>query len=148
MTTIKASCPVCGDVSLTPPQVRVIACTRPEWSSYAFTCPTCQDEISKPADEEIVTLLISGGVTVEHWVIPAEALEEHLAEMLGRQNTRAFSLDRAGANANRVHLVGKLAHQIEMKTRRAESLDRAMRSHHHTGALHRILKVVVFKHGV
>jgi hypothetical protein len=77
MTTIKASCPVCGDVSLSPRQVRVVSCTRPEWSYYAFTCPTCQDEISKPADEEIVTLLVSGGVPVEQWIIPAEALEEH-----------------------------------------------------------------------
>jgi hypothetical protein len=77
MTTIKASCPICGDVSLSPGQVRVVSCTRPEWSYYAFSCPNCRDEISKPADEEIVTLLVSGGVPVEHWIIPAEALEEH-----------------------------------------------------------------------
>jgi hypothetical protein len=77
MTTIKASCPLCGDVSLTPRDVRVVACTRAEWSYYAFTCPGCQDEVSKPADEEIVTLLVSGGVSVEHWIIPAEALEPH-----------------------------------------------------------------------
>jgi hypothetical protein len=92
MTTIKASCPVCGDVSLTPPQVRVIACTRPEWSSYAFTCPTCQDEVSKPADEEIVTLLISGGVSVEHWVIPAEALEEHDGHAITYDDVLDFAL--------------------------------------------------------
>jgi len=77
MTTIKASCPICGDVSLTPAQVRLVVCTRPEWSSYAFDCPTCHDEVSKSADEEIVALLVSGGVQLEHWVIPAEALEPH-----------------------------------------------------------------------
>ena len=46
--------------------LRVIACTRPEWSSYAFTCPTCQDEVSKPADEEIVE--------------PPESIRRYMAE--------------------------------------------------------------------
>ncbi len=36
MTTIKASCPVCGDVDLTPAQVRLVVCTVPDWSFYAF----------------------------------------------------------------------------------------------------------------
>jgi hypothetical protein len=77
MTTIKASCPVCGDIELTPEQMRLVVCTRPEWSYYAFTCTTCADEVRKPADDEIVTLLISGGVSATAWHIPAEALEEH-----------------------------------------------------------------------
>jgi hypothetical protein len=77
MTTIKASCPSCGDVELTSAQVRLVVCSVQDWSFYAFTCHTCHDEIRKPADEEIVALLVSGGVVAEHWVIPAEALEEH-----------------------------------------------------------------------
>ncbi|MGH8969661.1 MAG: hypothetical protein ACRDV1_06895 [Actinomycetes bacterium] len=77
MTTIKASCPVCGDVELKPDQMRLVVCSRSELSYYAFTCGTCHDEIRKPADEEIVSLLVSGGVVAERWVIPAEALEEH-----------------------------------------------------------------------
>ena len=77
MTTIKTSCPVCGDVELTPAQMRLVVCSRSDWSFYAFRCGTCQDEIRKPADDEVVTLLVSGGVVAEHWVIPAEALEEH-----------------------------------------------------------------------
>ena len=78
MTTIKASCPTCGEVELTPPQ------TCPSWcaathrlSYYAFTCATCCEEIRKPADDHVVSLLVSGGVMAEQWVIPAEALEEH-----------------------------------------------------------------------
>ena len=77
MTTIKTSCPVCGDVELTPAQMRLVVCSRSEWSFYAFLCGTCQDEIRKPADDEVVTLLVSGGVVAEQWLIPAEALEEH-----------------------------------------------------------------------
>lgn len=77
MTTIKASCPVCGDVELTPALVRLVVCTRAEWSYYAFTCTMCTDEVRKPADEQVVALLRSGGVLAERWTIPAEALEEH-----------------------------------------------------------------------
>ena len=67
MTTIKTSCPVCGDVELTPAQMRLVGCSRSEWSFYAFLCGTCQDEIRKPADDEVVTLLVSGGVVAEQW---------------------------------------------------------------------------------
>ena len=76
----------------------------------------------------------------------AEALEEHLAEMLGGKNARPLRLDSASANANGIHLVEQFAHQIEMESRRAKGLDRAMRSHHHPGVLHRVMKVVVFEH--
>jgi hypothetical protein len=40
MTTIKTSCPVCGDVELTPAQMRLVVCSRSEWSFYAFLCGT------------------------------------------------------------------------------------------------------------
>src|SRR6476661_7750421 len=75
MTTIRATCPTCGDVELKPAELRLSVCTRPEWSTYAFTCPACTDEVKKPADEEVVALLISGGVVARPWHIPAEALE-------------------------------------------------------------------------
>lgn len=63
MTTIKATCPLCGEVSLTPPdlELRVF----PDGSDddfYAFTCPDCGDRIRKPADTRIVRLLRTGGV--------------------------------------------------------------------------------------
>ncbi|MGH2393756.1 MAG: hypothetical protein ACRDGH_09740, partial [Candidatus Limnocylindria bacterium] len=58
-------------------QMRLVVCSRSDWSFYSFSCTTCRDEIKKPADTEVVTLLVSGGVVAEQWVIPAEALEEH-----------------------------------------------------------------------
>ena len=106
MTTIKASCPICGDVSLTPREVRVVACTRSEWSYYAFTCPDCQDEVTKPADEEIVTLLVSGGVTVEQWEIPAEALEPHTGEAITYDELLDFALWLDGHDRVAAELVG------------------------------------------
>jgi len=92
MTTIKASCPCCGDVELTPVQMRLVVCTVPQWSYYAFTCPTCTDEIRKPADGEIVTLLKSGGVTATAWHIPAEALEAHSGPVISYDELLDFAL--------------------------------------------------------
>ncbi|MGH8870185.1 MAG: hypothetical protein ACRDYU_19620 [Actinomycetes bacterium] len=75
MTTIKASCPVCGDVELTPDQMRLVVCSKADWSYYAFDCPGCADEVSRGADDEVVRLLISGGVRAETWHVPDEVFE-------------------------------------------------------------------------
>ena len=103
MTTIKASCPVCGDVELRPTQLRLVLCTKPEWSFYAFTCATCSDEVRKPADEEIVALLISGGVIAERWTIAAEVMEPHHGAPITYDDVLDFALelgrvDRLAAN--------------------------------------------------
>jgi hypothetical protein len=102
MTTIKASCPVCGDVELTPYQVRLVICSEIERSYYAFLCSGCHDEVRKPADEEIMALLVSGGVVAETWEIPAEALEAHTGPLIGYDDVLDFvlaldSLDEAAA---------------------------------------------------
>jgi hypothetical protein len=64
MTTIRATCPTCGEVGLTPEDIelRVDDADGNAASFYAFTCPTCIDRVCKPADERIVRLLVSGGV--------------------------------------------------------------------------------------
>ena len=92
MTTIMASCSVCGDVSLTPTDVRLVVCSYETWSYYAFNCPECTDEVRKPADEEIIALLISGGVDVQQWHIPAEALEDHAGEPISYDELLDFAL--------------------------------------------------------
>ncbi|SDQ40173.1 hypothetical protein [Quadrisphaera sp. DSM 44207] len=92
MTTIKASCPTCGDVELTPPQVRLVVCTVQAWSFYAFACPACTDEVRKHASEEVVRLLTTGGVPAETWVVPAEVLEEKLGPVVGWDEVLDFAL--------------------------------------------------------
>ena len=92
MTTIKASCPSCGDVELTPHQERLVVCSVKSWSYYAFSCTTCQEEIRKPAGRDVVALLISGGVVAEPWNIPAEALEEHEGPSLNYDDVLDFAL--------------------------------------------------------
>ena len=75
MTTIKASCPTCGEVELTPADVALMVCSHAPLSYYCFDCVTCGSEVRKPADDHVVSLLVSGGVPATVWDLPAEALE-------------------------------------------------------------------------
>src|SRR3954463_11228896 len=75
MATIRASCPTCGDVELTTRDVSVHVCSDTNEGSYAFRCPHCRLAVSKPAEARIVDLLVSSGVRLTVWHMPAE-LEE------------------------------------------------------------------------
>ena len=92
MTTIKASCPTCGEVELTPADVSLMVCSHAPLSYYAFTCKTCMDEIRKPADDHVVSLLVSGGVPAQVCELPAEALEEHTGPRLSYDDLLDFAL--------------------------------------------------------
>lgn len=64
MTTIKAHCPACGEVSLRPGDVQLCAHADADAESfYAFQCPDCELQVRKCADERVVRLLRSAGVT-------------------------------------------------------------------------------------
>jgi predicted RNA-binding Zn-ribbon protein involved in translation (DUF1610 family) len=68
MTTIRATCPTCGEVGLTPDEVELhVDPSGKRQASYHFDCPSCLAVISKPADDRIVRLLASGGVPVREW---------------------------------------------------------------------------------
>ena len=96
MTTIKASCPSCGDVELTSAQVRLVVCSVQDWSFYAFTCHTCHDEVRKPAATDVITLLQSGGVLAEMWAVPAEAMERHEGPSISYDDVLDFALRLQG----------------------------------------------------
>jgi hypothetical protein len=99
MTTIKASCPGCGDQELKPAQLSLVVCSRrPAWSYYTFACMNCGDAVRKPADPEIVALLKSGGVAVEQWDIPTEALEEHDGVPIAYDDILDFALSLDGVD--------------------------------------------------
>ncbi len=73
MTTIKATCPTCGEVGLTPQDIELrVDQDDTSASFYAFDCPSCLGNVRKPADERVVRLLISGGVEVQP-LSPAQA---------------------------------------------------------------------------
>lgn len=77
MTGIKTTCPVCGDVTITPSEVRLVIHPDPDRSHYVFTCPVCREKVTKAACEQIIQMLVRVGIVPERIVIPAEALEEH-----------------------------------------------------------------------
>lgn len=77
VTTIRATCPTCGEVELTPDDITLRVCTHGPASYYEFGCPLCAEQIQKPADERVVQLLISGGVAATVWELPQEFNEQH-----------------------------------------------------------------------
>lgn len=77
MATIRASCPTCGDVELTSGEVTVLVCSSNNSSSYAFECPNCEVAVTKPAEPRVVDLLVSTGVRLSVWQLPAEMEERH-----------------------------------------------------------------------
>jgi predicted RNA-binding Zn-ribbon protein involved in translation (DUF1610 family) len=75
MTTIKASCPACGEVDLTADEILLRIGAMPQANTYGFSCPDCGHFVEKPADARVVRLLLSGGVVPITAHVPAEALE-------------------------------------------------------------------------
>jgi hypothetical protein len=83
---VKASCPICGDVEFGAGGLRLIVCS--SRSRYEFTCPTCREHVSKPANADVIRLLILGGVEPEN--VPAEALEVHEGPPIGQRDVDRF----------------------------------------------------------
>lgn len=76
MTTINASCFSCGDVRLMSRDIDLMVCADDDrLSYYSFKCPQCRDLVRKPADDHLISLLMSGGVKPKAWTRPAEFLE-------------------------------------------------------------------------
>jgi len=92
VTTIKASCPGCGEVELTSNDVTLMVCNHAAQSYYTFVCPKCTETVRKPADDHVVSLLMSGGVRAEVWELPAEALEPKAGPVLTYDDLLDFAL--------------------------------------------------------
>ena len=108
MTTITASCPTCGDVELTSADVTLMVCNQATLSYYTFGCPTCQDDVRKPADDHVVSLLMSGGVRAVVWEVPNEALETHEGPALSYDDLLDFALYLAGTE----HIAAAAGHSV------------------------------------
>lgn len=98
MTLIKASCPSCGEVELTPADVSLMVCSHAPLSYYAFTCTGCQNEVRKHADDHVVSLLVSGGVPATVWEVPAEALEPRVGPVLSYDDLLDFAIGLNGTD--------------------------------------------------
>jgi endogenous inhibitor of DNA gyrase (YacG/DUF329 family) len=82
VTTIRANCPTCGDVQLRANDLIVRVCSDDETGSYTFRCPTCAVAVAKGASKRIVDLLVSSGVRMEVWRLPAELTEPRVGPVL------------------------------------------------------------------
>jgi predicted RNA-binding Zn-ribbon protein involved in translation (DUF1610 family) len=74
MTTIRTTCPRCGEVDMGPEAILLSVLQGGREGTYRFTCPTCMDSVEKRADRKIVALLVSAGVDV----MSGETVEERM----------------------------------------------------------------------
>jgi hypothetical protein len=65
MTTIRTTCPRCGEVDMGPEAIFLSVRSNGREGSYRFTCPSCADDVEKRADRKIVALLVSAGVDLD-----------------------------------------------------------------------------------
>ncbi len=94
MAIIQASCPRCDtDRDLRPDQVRLVVYDdTPDRSYYGFFCYVCGENVSEPANVEVIKLLVVGGVRPEYVNIPSEARERHSGPVLNEDDLIAFGL--------------------------------------------------------
>ncbi len=92
MTTIRASCPECGDVQLRPSDLKVRVCVDDNAGAYCFACPFCGRSVAKPAERRIVDLLVSSGVKMEVWALPAELSESREGASINYDDLLDFHL--------------------------------------------------------
>lgn len=79
MTTIRTTCPRCGEVDMGPEAILLSVLQGGREGTYRFTCPTCMDAVEKRADRKIVALLVSAGVDVAS----GETAEERMDPLWG-----------------------------------------------------------------
>lgn len=84
MKKVRATCDLCNEpVELPSDDITLRVCaSRADLSRYSFNCPVCRSWVDKPADDRIISLLLSGGVRAEVWDIPAEVHEPKLGPPL------------------------------------------------------------------
>lgn len=90
MAKIRASCPTCGDVEMTTSDVQVMVCSSTNEGSYAFLCPACSLAVSKPAEPDVVDLLVASGVRLAVWDMPAELSESHRGAPISHDDLLEF----------------------------------------------------------
>ena len=90
MATIRASCGECGDVELTSRDVTVRVCRDDNSGTYSFACPSCGLVAVKAAEPRIVELLVTSGVRLVTWSLPAELSEQHTGEPIDHDDLLDF----------------------------------------------------------
>ena len=89
-TIVRATCPSCGDVELSVHQLSAILCITTNEGSYAFQCPQCGVAVVKDAEAHVVDLLVSAGVQLSVFELPAELTEVHAGPAFTHDDLLAF----------------------------------------------------------
>lgn len=70
----------------------VRVCSDDHHGSYCFRCPRCAQAVAKDASRRIVDLLVSSGVRMEVWRLPAELSEPHEGPVITPDDLLDFHL--------------------------------------------------------
>lgn len=95
MTTIRTSCPLCGDVELAPTDLSLRLEATTGLGTYHFECPHCEQIQARPANHRVVSILLATGVAYEvrddHPITESEIDEfmEHLDRGDWREHLRS-----------------------------------------------------------
>jgi len=65
MTTIRTSCPLCGDIELAPADLTLRLAPCRGTGTYQFRCPHCEEWRQRPAAHRVVSILLATGVPYE-----------------------------------------------------------------------------------
>ncbi|MFN2545049.1 MAG: hypothetical protein ABR600_10855 [Actinomycetota bacterium] len=97
MTTIRTTCPRCGEVDMGPEAIILSVLQGGVEGTYRFTCPSCMDDVEKRADRKIVALLVSAGVDVDASQDDADAqselFDDEVASLERRPEGPPFTVD-------------------------------------------------------
>jgi hypothetical protein len=93
MAIINVNCPDCGDLKLSPQQLQIQVCSANEGSTYSFLCPGCRLIVNKGAEQRVVELLVSAGVRVVSWDLPAELSEPHYGPAISYDDLLTFHFE-------------------------------------------------------
>lgn len=90
MATIRANCNTCGDVEVSSLAVNVRVCRNDSSGSYSFCCPKCEGIVVAGAEPRIVELLVTSGVKLITWDLPAELSEVHHGDPISHDDLLDF----------------------------------------------------------
>lgn len=91
-TTVRATCPDCGDIVITSDQVTLRLMHGEGSGHYRFICPQCSKITLKVASETIVNLLKQADVKEEYWELPLELMERPTSGTLEEDDIIDFNL--------------------------------------------------------
>src|SRR3712207_8608226 len=93
MTTIRTKCPACGDVDLGADAISMTLAPSGDHGEYAFTCPECMADVTKPASRRTAALLIAAGVEPSEMLERTPPVPIAFEDLSPTPDAAAFTLD-------------------------------------------------------